>query len=316
MEAKVIFPGVADAPDLIVDLIADVFYSLDAKGVVIDDPFLEPAESWAPDAVARPAMPAVTGYLPADERLEDQRQFLEQRVMRLSAEHGFRYRIHYLAIDEEDWAESWKAFFWPQQITPRLVVRPTWRDYAPDPGQLVIEIDPGMAFGTGTHPTTSLCVQMLEKHLAAGQSVLDVGTGSGILLIAAAKLGAKRLSGIDLDPMAVEVARRNLVQNRIDPSTFQLACGHLVDTVSETFDVVVSNILAEVIVELLDHMDRVIKPGGIFICSGIIETYQSKVSEKMIQHGFDIIEVKKADDWVAIAGRLACLGSGRAKCSE
>lgn len=305
MEAKVTLTGTDDQPHLLVDLISDAFYNLDAKGVVIDDPALEPVENWAPDAVARPEMPAVTGYLPADDRLESRRQHLEQGLLRLSADHGFRYRTRYRLIDEEDWAESWKAFFWPQAITPGLVVKPTWRDYTPKPGQQVIEIDPGMAFGTGTHPTTTLCVQLLEKHLRPGQSILDVGTGSGILLIAAAKLGAKRMAGIDLDPMAVTVAHKNLSQNRIEPSAFELSCGHLVDTVHETFDVVVSNILAEVVIELLDHVGQVIKSGGLFICSGIIEAYQSQVMDKMTDRGMDIIDVKKEGDWVALAGHLS-----------
>jgi ribosomal protein L11 methyltransferase len=285
IEAKVTFSD--DHQTLVVDLIADAFYSLNAKGVVIDDPLLEPVESWAPDAVTRPVKPAVTGYLPADDQLESRRHYLEQRLARLAGEHGFAYSIHYQAIDEEDWAESWKAFFWPQKITPRLVVKPTWRDYQPEPGQQVIEIDPGMAFGTGTHPTTALCVQLLEKYLQAGQSVLDVGTGSGILLIAAAKLGASQLTGIDLDPMAVTVARQNLVQNRIESNCFELA---------------------EVVIDLLDDVCQVIKPGGVFICSGIIEAYRSGVGAKMASRGFDIIDVQQDGDWVALVGRLSSSG--------
>jgi len=302
IEVKVTFTD--DNQALIVDLIADAFYSLDAKGVVIDDPLLEPEESWAADAIARPDRPAVTGYLPADDRLESRRLFLEQSLSRLAGEHDFNFSIHYQAIDEEDWAESWKAFFWPQQITPRLVVKPTWRDYQPEPGQQIIEIDPGMAFGTGTHPTTSLCVKLLEKHLRQGQSVLDVGTGSGILLIVAAKLGAGRLTGIDMDPMAVSVARNNLALNKIDAARFEISCGHLVDNIVGTFDVVVANILAEVIIELLDDVRQVVKPGGILICSGIIEAYQAAVGEKMAACGFNEIDIQKDGDWVAMVGRL------------
>jgi len=302
IEAKVTFTDDNQLP--IVDLIADAFYSLNAKGVVIDDPLLEPGESWAPDAVERPDRPAVTGYLPVDDQLESRRLGLEQNMARLAGAYGFDYSIHYKAIDEEDWAESWKAFFWPQQITPRLVVKPTWRDYQPGPGQAIIELDPGMAFGTGTHPTTSLCVQLLEKYLRQGHSVLDVGTGSGILLIAAAKLGAGRLAGIDLDPMAVAVARKNLLQNRIDSTRFELICGHLLDNITRTFDVVVANILAEVIIDLLDDAVQVIEPGGILICSGIIEARLTGVTDKMASRGFDIVDVQKEGDWVALAGRL------------
>ncbi len=301
IEAKVTYSDEKDA--LIVDLIADAFYNLDAKGVVVDDPFLEPEESWAPDAVPRPATPAVTGYLPADDRLESRRHCLEQSLARLAGKHGFTYSIRYQAIDEEDWAESWKAFFWPQKITPRIVVKPTWRDYQPEPEQLIIEIDPGMAFGTGTHPTTALCVQLLEKYLGEGRSVLDVGTGSGILLVAAAKLGAGRMTGIDLDPMAVDVARKNISQNNIAPDAVELICGDLLDKVSRTFDMVAANILAEVIVKLLDDVVRVIRPGGLFICSGIIQAFQMGVAEKMAACGFDILDTRKEGEWVALVGR-------------
>jgi ribosomal protein L11 methyltransferase len=301
IEVKVTFTG--GQLDVLVDLIADAFYSLDAKGVVVDDPYLEPEESWAPDAIARPLKPAVTGYLPADESLEGRRQDLEHRLSRLAGRQGFVYSIKYHAVDEEDWAESWKAFFWPQKITERIVVKPTWREYAAVPGQLIIEIDPGMAFGTGTHPTTALCVRLLEAHLSTGQTVLDVGTGSGILLVAAAKLGAGHLTGTDLDPMAVEVARKNLLQNHVSPSVFDLACGHLAENIGRTFDVVVANILADVIIDLLDRGVPVTRPGGLFICSGIIEAYHARVAAKMAGCGFDIIDVLKEGDWVALAGR-------------
>ena len=301
IETKVTFTG--DPQGVIVDLIADAFYSLDANGVVVDDPFLEPEESWAPDAVARPLNPAVTGYLPADSRLEGRRRDLDLRLSRLAEQQGFAYRIEYKTVEEEDWAESWKAFFWPQKITERIVVKPTWREFTAEPGQQIIEIDPGMAFGTGTHPTTALCIRLLEIYLQADQTVLDVGTGSGILLVAAAKLGAGHLTGTDLDPLAVEVARGNLLQNRVPPYAFDLACGHLTENIDRTFNVVVANILADVIIDLLDQGVPATRPGGLFICSGIIEAYHARVAAKMAECGFDIIDVLKEGDWVALAGR-------------
>ncbi|MGD9367358.1 MAG: 50S ribosomal protein L11 methyltransferase [Desulfobacteraceae bacterium] len=301
MEAKVIFTSSNEG--LTVELIADAFYNLNAKGVVVDDPHLEPQESWAPDAAERPIHPAVTGYFPADDNLEDRRHYLEQSIAQLASAQAFDYTIQYTRIDEEDWAESWKAFFWPKKITSHLVVKPTWREYTAKPGEEVIEIDPGMAFGTGTHPTTSLCIKLLEKHLKPHDTVLDVGTGSGILLVAAAKLKASRLDGIDLDPLAVEVARKNLAQNHIDPSTMELTVGDLTQTVTRTYDVVVANILAEVIFELLDNMASVVRPGGHFICSGIIEAYQADIAEKMVLSGFEVLDVLKDQEWVAFVGR-------------
>ena len=178
------------------------------------------------------------------------------------------------------------------------------RDYEPHPGQLLIDIDPGMAFGTGTHPTTALCMVMLENYVEPAMSVLDVGTGSGILMIAAAKLGASRLAGVDLDPEAVQIARQNLVRNNVPQHQYTLQSGNLLSMVDATFDIVVANILAEVILDLLDQVTRALKPGGIFICSGIIEAFQSGVIKKMIACGFSILEVQKQGDWVAIAGRI------------
>ncbi|MEJ2154594.1 MAG: 50S ribosomal protein L11 methyltransferase [Desulfobacteraceae bacterium] len=301
IEASVTLVSAGDA--LAVDLISDVFYTLKVKGVVVDDPDLEPEESWAPDAVARPTLPAVTGYLPADANWEFLRQKLEAAISKIAGDNAFDYTIVYNTIDEQDWAQSWKAFFHPQKITPHLVVKPTWRDYHPKNDEQIIELDPGMAFGTGTHPTTMLCVQLLENYLTPGDTVLDVGTGSGILLIAAAKVGAAKLRGLDLDPMAIEVARRNLDLNRIDPAAVELAVGDLVHDVSGVYDVVVANILADVVMALLDDVMRVIKPGGLFICSGIIEVRQGDVEEKMADCGFKVLEVKKEQDWVALVGR-------------
>ncbi len=304
IEAKVTFA----APDenLAAELIADIFQNLGTSGVVLDDPHLEPVEGWGSDAVPRPQKPAVTGYLPADGRLESKRAELERALAELTRRQGVRSTIAYKALDEQDWAEAWKAFFHPQPITAQLVVKPTWREYDPGPGQQVIEIDPGMAFGTGTHPTTAMCVQLLENHLKPGETVLDVGTGSGILLIAAAKLGAGRLSGVDSDPIAVAIARENLELNGIPKAQADLRCGHLVDTVAERFDVVVANILADVILDLLDQVPAVLAPGGRFICSGIIQSRREEVLEKMAACGLEPIDREERDEWVALAGRSRC----------
>ncbi len=301
LEVKVTFAS-AQA-ELAAELIADIFYDLGAKGVVIDDPVQDETQDWGADALPPPAEPAVTGYLPADDTLSRNCAFLDERLAQLSAHEAIRARTTYRKVDEEDWAESWKVFFYPQKVSDRLVVKPTWREYLPGDGEQVIEIDPGMAFGTGTHPTTVLCIQLLERYLAPGQSVLDIGTGSGILLVAAARLGAGRLTGVDSDPVAVAVARDNLLLNGVAPERFDLHRGHLADRITATYDVVVANILADVILDLLDQVGRTLKPGGLLICSGIIEARRSEVAAKMARLGYAAIATEGREDWVAIAGR-------------
>jgi ribosomal protein L11 methyltransferase len=299
LEIKVSFEA-ADA-GLAGDLIAAVFYDLGARGVVVDDPVRDQSQDWGADALPLPESNAVTGYLPVDERLNQGCLELNQQLIGLSARLGMSYDVRYNPVDEEDWAESWKAFFHPQKISPRFVVKPTWHDYSPAGDELIIEIDPGMAFGTGTHPTTALCVQLIEDRLRPGQTVLDVGTGSGILLAAAHKLGASGLCGVDSDPTAVGVARENLVLNGVDPADFELRTGHLVRGLARRYDLVVANILADVIVDLLDDIGKVLEPSGCFICSGIIEAYEGKVAGKMAAMGLDLIETRRQGDWVAMA---------------
>lgn len=292
--------------ELAVDLLADVFYSHGHKGVVIDDPVPDPLADWGSDAVPPAEQPGVAGYLPIDNRLEKHRLDIENEVAALAGRHNFQYSIVCRSIDEEDWAEAWKAFFHPQKVSDTLVVKPTWRPYTPARGEQVIEIDPGMAFGTGTHPTTVLCLRLLEKYLCAGQHVLDVGTGSGILLVAAAKLGAAALTGVDSDPLAVETARKNLILNRVDPGAFNILQGDLVTCISQSHHVVVANILAHVIIDLLGDIPQVLNPGGLFICSGIIKAHENDVADKMTRCGLALMEVATMEDWVAIAAR-ACI---------
>jgi ribosomal protein L11 methyltransferase len=301
IEAKVTFDH--PDPEMAGDLIAGVFFDFELQGVVVEDPELEPAEEWAEDAVARPAAHAVIGYLPVDERLDGRRRRLEEEVGRLGNHIGLVYRISYRQVDEQNWAESWKAFFWPQKIGERIVVKPSWREYSPGPGEIVLELDPGMAFGTGTHPTTALCVQLIERHLKPGDAFLDIGTGSGILLLAAAKLGAGRLCGGDRDGTAVHVAADNLRRNGFDKWSACLVQGSLAEPFKERFDVVAANILTLVIIDLLDDIPRVLKKNGLLICSGIIDQNKDLVAGKMKGMGFELVEIRQKEGWVAVAGR-------------
>ncbi len=191
-----------------------------------------------------------------------------------------------------------------------MVVKPTWRDYRTDSGEMVIELDPGMAFGTGTHPTTTMCVAMIETYLKRGDSFLDVGTGSGILLIAAAKLGAGKFCGVDNDQTAVEIAAANLKLNGFKALRMRIICGDLVEGIRQKYDIVAANILSHVILDLLKDIRRVLKAGGVFICSGIVDKNEKQVVAAMRNIGFEILETSSQDEWVAIAGQLMAEDKG------
>ena len=302
IEAKIVF----DHPDkeLAADLISNVFYDCGLQGVVVDDPDIDPGESWAEDAVGRPDQHAVTGYFHKDNQADPRCKFLEEKLRQLNVSLGIFYRISYKELDEQDWDNSWKAYFWPQKIGSHMVVKPTWRDYQADGDDIILELDPGMAFGTGTHPTTSLCITMIEKHLSKGDSFLDVGTGSGILMIAAAKLGAGRLCGVDKDEVAIDIAAKNLELNNISPLMFRLKAGNLVSEFRESYDFIVANIFTHVILELLYDIPRLLRAGGVFVCSGIIENNKNSILSAMKDLDFEILETAAKEEWVAIAARL------------
>jgi ribosomal protein L11 methyltransferase len=287
------------------DLIANAFGEAGIQGVSMEPTDEEPIEGWAKEVLPRPVLEdRVTGYVAENESAGEICRNLEAAVNFLAGAHGIEARFAYRQMDEEDWAESWKAFFWPEKIGERVVVKPTWRDYSPGPGEIIIELDPGMAFGTGTHPTTRLCACMLETFVGEGDRILDVGCGSGILMVAAHKLGASKVWGIDIDPVAVKVSTENLILNKVPGGDRHVLAGDLARDVHQRFGIVVANILSEVILSLLDQISVVLEPEGTFICSGIIEENAPSVLEKMTGMGFDILAAHHMDGWVAIAGRL------------
>ena len=302
IEVKVIFDHHDDA--LATDLIADVFYEFGLQGVVVEDPKIEPVEDWAEDAVGLPEHHAITGYIHQDGQADSRCRLLESKLEQLRLSHNLIYRLTYKEIDEQDWAHAWKAYFWPRKITPKIVVKPTWRDYQANGNEIIIELDPGMAFGTGTHPTTALCVALIEKYLPRNSSFLDVGTGSGILMVAAQKLGADRLCGIDKDELAVDIAAGNLHLNKVDPAKYSLKSGNLIDEINESYDFIAANIFSHVIIELLKDIKKVLTTGGILVCSGIIDENKSTVISAMVEAGFEIFEAAAQEGWAAIAGRL------------
>lgn len=206
-------------------------------------------------------------------------------------------------VDEEDWATAWKKYYHPVKISNRFTIVPTWEDYERvNTDELIIELDPGMAFGTGTHPTTVMCLQALEKTVQTDSSVIDVGTGSGVLSIGAAKLGASKIHALDLDEVAVRSAIENIALNKVD-HIVRVSHGNLLDNVDEQADIVVANILAEIIMTFTDDAFTIVKEGGLFITSGIIATKKDDVRESLQHAGFEIEEVMMMEDWVTIISR-------------
>ena len=206
-------------------------------------------------------------------------------------------------VNEEDWANEWKKYYKPTKIGEKLVVKPTWEDYEVQDGDLVIELDPGMAFGTGTHETTTMCMRELEKYVTEDSKVFDIGCGSGILAIAAAKLGAKDVIAVDLDEVAVKVAAENVAHNHVQDSV-KVLHGNLIDVVSDKADIVVANIIADIIKILARDVHSCMKEDAVFISSGIIHAKVNEVKESLIENGFEIIEVKTLGEWNAIVAKL------------
>lgn len=206
--------------------------------------------------------------------------------------------------EDKDWINNWKTFFKPFRAADHIVIKPTWEEYAKEQDEdILIEIDPGIAFGTGSHETTKLCIQALEKYIKQGDSVLDVGCGSGILSIAALKLGAGHATAIDIDETAVKVAAENMNVNHIDSEHYSLFHGNLLgdpalkEKAGTGHDIIVANILADVILPLTGIIRPHLKKGGFYITSGIIDTKKAEVHAALEKNGFEILHVAHMKEW-------------------
>jgi len=299
------------------EAVSTIFEKVGSGGVVVEDPLLIDeyiqSKRWdyyelspQPDLTGNRVM--IKGYLPEDRRLPERLEELKEEInnLRLYYLPGCSVEITTHTVAEEDWASSWKAYFKPEKVGRRVVIKPTWEDYQPRENELIIELDPGMAFGTGTHPTTAMCIRALEKHLKAGQRVYDVGTGSGVLAITAAKLGAGEVVAIDLDETAVKVARAN-VEASGEAARIKVLRGNLLDTVKEPADLVVANIIADIIRIVSPDVKKRLVPGGLFIASGIIDDRAEDVRDKLLADGFTIIAEETSGGWVALVAWKSCL---------
>ena len=284
-----------------VESVSELFSSLGQGGVAVEEPLSADAEPGA--IVIDPTRPVVVKtYLPEDSETEARVRRAEEALWHLSQlRHVGPLRVGRLA--EEDWAEAWKKFFFVQRIGERVVVKPSWREYQPEKDDVVLELDPGMAFGTGLHPTTRMCIVACERLIQRNMRVLDLGTGSGILAITAAKLGAASVLALDVDQVAVQVARENVAINGLE-DRIQLLQGSIQEAASESgYDLILANIIASVIAELAPQLHAATAPGGVLVVSGIIEEREGLVVEALSAAGMRIEETMADGDWRAMVCR-------------
>ena len=260
--------------------------------------------------------PTLTAWLEDTEESRQTVQNIKVDIMKLKAEeqyHTFgadadfgRLYVETGTVDDEAWKDKWKEYFKPTLVTERIVVKPTWEEYDAKAGELVLEIDPGAAFGTGTHETTSLCMKLLEKYTAgctdADVSVIDVGCGSGILSIAAALLGCRYVLGTEIDSEAVQIARENVQQNGV-ASQVKVLEADLLNDVNYKADMIVANLMHHLVMKLAPDACRHLDAGGLFISSGILLEKRDQVAEAIQEAGFDILEIAEDGEWCAIAAK-------------
>lgn len=207
-------------------------------------------------------------------------------------------------VEEEEWATAWKQYYHPVHITERLTISPQWIDYPQKPGEVVVQMDPGMAFGTGTHESTKLCLEFLDEMIQGGEEVLDIGAGSGILSIAALLLGAKKALGIDIDQVAVETAQENAKINQQEDHV-QYLQGSFVDHVTGQYDMIFANIVADAVKTVSEEIPSLLRPGGSFIASGIIDERGDEVAAYLETQGLRVVERKEENGWVSLRSERA-----------
>lgn len=292
----------ADDIELAEEMICHIFFSFNLKGVICEVPIPEPDEGFGTRTLKQPEHNSIIGYLPDTDDSDIMISKIKDRLARL-ADMAVQVNVLSEQVDEKDWAHAWKEYFNVTRITDKIVVKPEWKDYTPEPGEVIIHIDPGMAFGTGTHPTTSMCLALLEEYVEPGKTLLDVGCGSGILMICAAKFGAGAMTGIDVDPAAVDITRQNLEKNGIALDRVILEAATLDQTPEIQYDLICANIIAQVIGPIMPDIAARLAPDANAVLSGIIQERLPDIYAAMEAQNLECVKKTTHDEWVALVVR-------------
>lgn len=273
------------------------------QGVAIEQEGIMP-EAWTEDEVPAPARLTIRAYIPVDHELEDKKARLEAALGHMSLMYPMP-TPSYRQVADADWAEAWKAHYHPVRLGRHILIRPLWIEVQAQPDEVVIALDPGMAFGTGTHPTTHLCLEALEDLTPPNGQVLDLGCGSGILAIAAAKFGAAHVLAVDNDPIAVEATEENKRVNDVaDRITSEVGSLDTVAASGQQFDLVAANLIARVILAMSEQgLGTIVRPGGVAVFSGIIQDQVPEIEAALHKTGLEPYRQRVMGDWVAIEAR-------------
>ena len=291
-----------------VEVVSEILTEAGSKGVAIEDPQLindlRNSGTWElcdiPEQENTEVV-TVSGYYADDDKLQERLAQIEAGLAQVEERIG-QYRFgntRFRKLSEQDWANEWKQYFHVTHVGKSLVIKPSWEDYTPAEGEHVIEIDPGMAFGTGTHHTTNMMMERLEKVMHQDALVFDVGTGSGILAIAAALCGAKEVKAVDIDGVAVRVACENVAHNHLSEK-IEVREGDLLHGTEGQADIIIANIIADIIIMLLPDIPGKLKDDGIFLASGIIEERREDVEAAAAEQGLKVDAVDRRGGWVVM----------------
>lgn len=240
---------------------------------------------------------SISVFIPCEKSPTEAMAFIHDRM----SDSGIEGKIEVIGVNEDDWANAWKAYYKPIRIGKHMVIVPAWEKFEPKEDDIVVRMDPGMAFGTGTHETTRLVIELLEKYVKKGDRMLDVGTGSGILAICASKLGARECKAYDIDPVAVRVARENVKDSGLANITCDVSdLLRGVDRTGGTYDIITANIVADIIIRMSPDIGELMHDGTILITSGIITERRDEVVDALTKNGLEIVEVREDNGWCAV----------------